>query len=772
MEFDRNMPPGRLRPRDEALYVSQSRTVLSTATDGFIHGEAGQGLFVFQTRLLSRYVYTINGQSVQPVGISNIEDQNQLAYYVIESPNADRDLFRGALGPGGRAATEAVELQLSRFVTDGLQEEVELRNHTLRPVRLTLELAIDSDFADIAEVHSSRRQHGRLERAWRVEDGAGELTWTYTAEHDYEHQGNVGKASLQRGATVRFATSGSPPGFDDAASRVRFDIELAPHGSWHCRVLVSALMDGRALQPEIAEQGFASSTPRRQARERFLRDSTQIDIETPPLALITERALDRARRDLVGLRLYDLDREDGGWTPAAGLPVYIALFGRDALTASWQAALLSDELMRGALAELAETQATGRNDWYDAQPGRFVHQMETGPLAALRYNPHERYYGSLTGPGFYPVVLSNLWHWTGNDDVIRRFLDPALQGLAWLERDAKRDDGFYAYQTRSEQGVKNQAWKDSYDAIVYPDGSQVQAPIAPTEFQAFVFASKVRISEMLWWLGQRDDSRRLFDEAIALRDRFDESFWMEDEGCFGMGLDPAGELIRSIGSESAHAVAAGIVKPEKVERTVQRLFQPDMFSGWGLRTLSALHPAFNPFSYHRGSVWPAEQAAFCMGLMRYGFHERLHLVAKAQLEAAALFEYCRLPELFSGHQRDDRHPLPALYPHADSPQAWSASAVPCMIQAMLGLFPYAPLHALFIDPHLPEWLPVLRLRDLRVGDARVDIRFRRHDNGETGYQVLDMRGSLHVVRQPSPWSVTAGFGERLIDAVASFLPGH
>jgi glycogen debranching enzyme len=359
---------------------------------------------------------------------------------------------------------------------------------------------------------------------------------------------------------------------------------------------------------------------------------------------------------------------------AAGLPVYIAVFGRDALTTSWQAALLGSGMMRGTLAYLSETQASDGNDWRDERPGRIVHQMDTGPLATLMYNPHARYYGSLTGPGFYPVVVSNLWHWTGDRDLIRPFLEPARKGLDWLDREARRDHGFYAYQTRSVQGVKNQSWKDSYDAIVYPDGSQVKDPIAPTEFQAFVFASKVRMSELLWWFDRKQESEKLFDEAMALRDSFNEVFWMDEEGCFGMGLDSRGQLIRSVGSESAHAIAAGILRHDRVERTVDRLFRPDLFSGWGLRTLSAAHPAFSPFSYHRGSVWPSEQAAYSMGLMRYGLHARLHQLTKAQFEAASLFEYCRLPELFSGHQRNEQHPIPALYPLADSPQAWSASA--------------------------------------------------------------------------------------------------
>lgn len=769
MAMQPNLTLARLRPRDQLFYVSRNRTVLATARDGFIYREGEQGLFVCETRLLSLYRYRVEERDPQPVGISNLEEHTQICYYIFASPNTDGSLVHGTPGPGGQAATEAIELCLRRSTGDGLAEEVELRNHTLKAVSFALDLEIDADFADATAVQGDRKQHGNIERDWRRDGDARELAWTYTAGHSYDHQGHIGTATLRRSSTVRFQTSGMPPEYDSDRKRVRFEISLAPHRMWHCSVTVSANIDGRQYAPFSPREGGTAAYRDRQ--HGSLAGSTQIEIGTPDLAFTVRRALEQAKRDLVALRLYDLDQEDGGWVPAAGLPVYIAFFGRDTLTAAWQASLFTDKMMRGTLAQLAATQAKERDDWRDAQPGRFVHQMDTGPLATLRYNPNASYYGSLTSPGFFPVVLSNLWHWTGDGELVRRFLGPAMEGIAWLERYAKFGD-FYAYQTRSEHGLKNQAWKDSGDAIVYPDGSQVKDPIAPTEFQAFAFASKVRLSELAWWLEERDLSRRLFREAMELRDRFNDTFWMEDEGCFGMGLDPDGKLIRSVGSETAHAIAAGIVRNDRVDRAVLRMFEPDLYSGWGVRTLSSRHPAFNPFSYHRGSVWPAEQAAFCMGLMRYGLHGRLHQLSKSQFEAAALFEYGRLPELFSGHQREEEHPIPALYPNADSPQAWSASAVWCMLQAILGIFPYAPLKALFVDPHLPEWLPEVQVGNLHVGDAVIDLKFYRSAGGVSGYRVTNLRGKLHVIRQPSPWSLTTDFGERALDAISSLLPGH
>jgi glycogen debranching enzyme len=344
--------------------------------------------------------------------------------------------------------------------------------------------------------------------------------------------------------------------------------------------------------------------------------------------------------------------------------------------------------------------------------------------------------------------------------------------LHWKDEWADLDgDGFYEYLTRSTQGVANQAWKDSGDAIVYADGSQVSAPIASCEEQAFAYAAKLQMSELLWWLDMKDESRRLYHEAEKLKKRFNEVFWMEQEGCFAMGLDPQKRQITSVGSNPGHCIACGIVDHSLVRRTADRLMSDDMFTGWGVRTLSSKHPSYNPYSYHRGTVWPVEHGTFALGFMRYGLHEYVEKISRGMFEAAALFDFQRLPEVFSGHQRDAQHPFPAMYPKTNWPQAWSSSALFTLLQSLLGLYPYAPLHALFLDPHLPPWLPDITLSNLHVGQAVVAIRFYRKSDGGSSYEVLDKRGHLHVVRQPSPWSLTATSGERLVDALTSIVSG-
>ena len=554
-------------------------------------------------------------------------------------------------------------------------------------------------------------------------------------------------------------------------NRALFVIALEPHESWHLCIDFVPVIDG--VPPRVEDrqsclsvspvddgrtdrQDCLSSTGRAEARP------TLVTVPATSLSFTVCSTLEQAARDLSALRLHDLDTEHG-WTMAAGLPLYLALFGRDTLTASWQAAMLGPEMMRGTLEVLARFQGTREDDWRDEQPGRMLHEAHTGPLSALGIVNRGRSYGSITTSGLYAFMLAELWHWTGDAAAVRPFIDPALRALAWLDRE-RRHHGLYTYQTRSSDGVKHQAWKDSPDAIVDEHGNEVEPPIATCEEQGFVFIAKLHLGETLWSLGMREEGERLLAEALQLQQRFNEAFWMDDQGYYALALDAHGNQVRSIASNAGHCIATGIAADAHVALVAERMFRDDLFSGWGIRTLSSSHPAYNPYSYHLGSVWPVEQGTFALGFMRYGLHESAQRLARAQFEAASLFDFHRLPELFSGHPRDEAHPFPALYPNACSPQAWSASTVFSLLQAMLGLYPYAPLDLLIVDPHLPEWLPEVTVRDLRVGKARVTIRFR-----ERTWDVLEKEGKLHVLQQPMPWSLTATKGERLMDALRSLV---
>jgi glycogen debranching enzyme len=762
----------RLRPRSDTLYVSQGRTVMAAERDGFIQDGADHGLFVHETRLLSRYRYLINDEPPRAVVLSNVEQHTWLGYYIALPPGARRERDPGS-GQMEVISQQTIELRLSRFVGDGMHEDVDLTNFTQKKTAFRLTLDADADFADIDETRGERQQKGEVSREWRERAGnVWELYFDYIVEHTYNNQEGMGVVRLHRGLSLCVEQASSAPLYKDR--QISFEVTLEPLGRWHACLNLIPFIDGKKLDPLYGCRSFAGTNNEQDRRRKiFLSEATRFTApQDGTLTHVVTGALEQARRDLASLRLYDLDRGERAWTLAAGLPIYIALFGRDVLTAAWQAAILGPDLMKGTLPELARLQGREVNDWRDEQPGKMLHEAHTGPLKVLNFSPRLRYYGSITTSGFYPVALSELWHWTGDKELIRPLVEPALKALKWLDEYGDLDgDGFYEYLTRSEQGVINQAWKDSADAVVYEDGTQARPPIATCEEQGFAYLAKLHMSEVLWWLDEKDQAKRLFHEAEELKKRFNEAFWMEDEGFFAMGLDPEKRQIKSVTSNPGHCLATAIVDEALVPRTARRFIADDLFSGWGVRTLSSRHPAYNPYSYHRGSVWPVEQGTFALAFMRYGYHHVVELVARAQFEAAALFDFYRLPELFSGHGRDADHPFPAIYPQSNSPQAWSASTVFCLLQAMLGLYPYAPLNLLLLDPHMPEWLPELTLENLRVGDAAVTIRFYRKKQGAADYEVLDKRGTLHVFRQPSPWSLTASFAERLKDALTSLLPG-
>lgn len=750
----------RLRARPQTLYTSRGRSVLATDRDGVVSPDTNQGLFVHETRVVSRLRYLLDGLPPEPVALSNVEQHTWLGYYIQRASGTSEQLDTGS-GQVPNAAQHALELRVSRYVGEGMHEDVDVTNYRREAARVELTIDLAADFADSVEAGGERRQKGRVRSRW-VEPRV--LEFQYEAEHTRE---GAEPRRIERGLVVRLS---APPTKRGRAGPLRFNLEIEPQQTWHLCLDFIARIDGAKLCPQQRCRAFFGSRGEYDERtDSFGAAATRVEAgHVHTLEPVVVGALEQAERDLASLRLFDLD-DGSGWVPAAGLPQFVALFGRDTLTAAWESALLGPEMMQGALTQLARTQGTRDDPWRDEEPGRMLHEAHTGPLSALEYVPHGRSYGSMTTSGFYAFLVAQLWHWTGRRDQVEPFVEPALAALCWLDRHNRTPQGFYAYASRSSQGVRNQGWKDSEDAIVGADGADAAPPLATCEEQGFVYVAKLFFSELLWWLDRRDDADRLRREAAELKARFGEVFWMDDEQFVAMAVDGRDRPVRGIGSNPGHCLAAGIIADVHVATVADRLLRDDLFSGWGIRTLSAQNPAYNPYSYHRGSVWPAEQGPFALGFMRYGLHSHVERLGRAVFECAALFDSYRLPEVLSGHPRDEDHPFPAIYPGACSPQAWSASTLFSVLQAMLGLYPYAPLHVLALDPHLPEWLPELTLRGLRVGDARVDIRFVRRADGTTRFDVEERQGRLHILHQPSPWSLTANLGERLRDLTTSVV---
>jgi glycogen debranching enzyme len=477
---------------------------------------------------------------------------------------------------------------------------------------------------------------------------------------------------------------------------------------------------------------------------------------TIPGNRVAEQVVHNNVRDLASFPL--LDGPSDEWLALqAGVPLYPAFFGRDAVTAGWQAGYVDGgEALAATLRKLGRLQSNRFDDWRDEQPGRIPYQVRTGPLALLNLNPYSAYYADYAGPLMFVISLASLWAWTGERRHVDEHWDTARRILDWARELGDMDrDGYLEYQTRSSKGTKNQGWKDSGDAIVYEDGQPVPAPIATCELQGYWYVAQELMGLMAAAvMGAREDARAYRESASALKERFNRDWWMEEESFYALALDADKRQVRALTSNVGHCLACGIIDRDRLPAVVGRMFAPDLFSGWGIRTLSSRHAFYNPLSYHRGTVWAVEQATIVFGLRRFGFDARALDLAEALFDLAQLYPEYRIPECVGGYGRGDR-PVPGAYPRANTPQLWNATAFPLVVQTILGLLPMAATKTLVLDPVLPAWMPDLILRDLRIGGAKVTLRFWRDADGGTKWGVLHQQGTLHLVRQPAPGSLSA-----------------
>lgn len=750
-----------LRVYPDLLFAWRDQSLLATNRDGAIDGVGLQGLFEHDTRLLSKWRLQVHGRSPRLVANTAVEPHSTSAHFVAPL-DAEADAGNDALGLPLNEYDRELALHVRRFVGRGMHEHLQLANYAMDVTCVALTWEAAGDFADLAEARGgSRNQDAPVSVAWQVSPlGHGNLRL------DYQHP------QLSIATDIRFSVAAptQPPekgeaGFSWDGTRVTCTLAVRPRENRQVCIVVSAVMDGEMREPLFGCSAFDSTE---QSQPVWTTKATRLRTSN----FVVQRAWDRAVADFAALALGDTP--DGlTATPAAGVPLYATLFGRDALTASGQALLASPEVAEDTLRAVARHIGTRDDDFFDEQPGRVPQQLRQGPLARLRITPWLHDYGDYAAPCAFLVLLGAHHMVRGDLDLIRELREPAERVLGWLEERADIDgDGFLDYRTRSPKGQKHQGWKDAGNAVVDAEGRQVDPPIAPCEIQGYWYAARLMMSEIYLSLGEPSRALDLFRQAADLKRRFNERFWLTQERFIAFGLDGQKRQIASIVSNAAHCLATGILDGEHAEDVVRRLLAPDMFSGWGIRTLSADNPAYNPFKYHLGSVWPVENATAALGMKRYGFAAEASRVAGAMFDATTLFEHARLPETFGGLPREPQYPHPGIYPDACAPQAWSATAVFWFVQAMLGLWTYAPLNAVIVEPELPEWLPELTLRDLRVKDARISIQFKRDRKGKTDYRVLGRRGTVRVVRQPAPEDRRAGPAARVRELVESLLPGH
>ncbi|MGF6786876.1 amylo-alpha-1,6-glucosidase [Paraburkholderia sp. 35.1] len=463
------------------------------------------------------------------------------------------------------------------------------------------------------------------------------------------------------------------------------------------------------------------------------------------------RLFRQATDDLAALRLPVHGASRSRLVPAAGLPWFVALFGRDSLITSLQTLLVYSDFACGTLDVLGVWQATECDEYRDAEPGKIMHELRLGELARLKLVPHTPYYGTADATPLYLITLHAAWCCTGDHELLNRHLATAKRCLEWIDRYGDRDgDGFQEYATRSSAGLENQSWKDSGDAVVYPDGTLVTGPKALCELQGYVYDAWLRMAQIYDALGDADSATALRKQAAALFTRFNEAFWDEATGFYAFALDGEKKKVLSVASNPGHCLWSGIVPPERAGRVVARLMQPDMWSGWGIRTLSATHPAYNPYSYQSGSVWPHDNGLIAQGFKRYGYAGETGQIMHDVCGAGRFFALDQLPELFGGLNRNSTN-FPVQYPGANVPQAWAAGSVFSLLQALLGLQPDAPHRMLYVDPVLPPWLDDITLRDLRVGEQIFDLRFSRAGR-TTEFEVVRGDPTSVARREMTVWS--------------------
>jgi glycogen debranching enzyme len=666
-----------------ALTILEGSTFCVSDERGDI-AEPVMGLFASDTRFLSRWVLTINGAS--PLTLSSDKvDYFSAAFYL-------RNPIVGDLGP------DEISIGRDRFLGDGMQEHIVVQNHAPHPVEFDLALEIGTDFADIFAVKAHDFTLGDPENAPPLPDAVA-------PEFEQEHNQFI----LADGSSCLTQILLSERGRVDGGA-VSYRISLGPRETWKLRVDFVLATDGIRTIPSRAERGFGDELAR-------VRDSLAAwHLRVPQLRASWEQlsySFGQSVADLASLRM-DEDPRLPGQLPAAGMPWFMTVFGRDTLITCLQTLLFGPELAHNALHVLAELQATEDDAEIDAEPGKIVHEVRHGKGARAWF---PRYYGTVDATPLYLILLSEVWRWTDDAALVRELRDPAMRALAWIDEHGDLDgDGFVEYRRRSTRGLVNQSWKDSGNSQLFHDGRQAEPPIAPCEVQGYVYDAKRRAAELareVW--RERELAERFEQDASDLRDRFNEAFWCEERGgYYALALDADKNRVDSLTSNIGHLLWSGIVTPERIDAVVDQLMGEDLWSGWGVRTMSAADAGFNPLSYHNGTLWPHDNSLIAWGLANAGRWPEAHRIIRRMLNASGHFGW-QLPEVFAGFSRTAT-PFPIAYPTAARPQAWAAGTPVLLVQLLLGLRPDHRRQVLesVAPPELPSWAGSLRLAGVRA----------------------------------------------------------
>lgn len=647
------------------------------------------GLFHQDTRFLSRWKLSINGKPLSPLSVDSLQ------YFVT----------RFFLVPG--SASMYVDADLSvirqRSVGDGFHEDLTVQNLSNAPKDLLLTIEADSDFCDLFEIKDALRKKGQYYR--RTEPGRLILGY-------------------QRDRFKRETLIGANNGAAISDAGLSFNLHLPPHGEWKTCLEVVAATDvlGTTQTHPKYGHGDTNARPGGIRLSEWLSAVPTLKSSWPTL----ERTYQRSLVDLAALRFYPKLIE-GQPLPAAGLPWFMAVFGRDSLLTSFQALPFAPDLASATLRVLAMRQGTEVDDFRDEEPGKILHESRMGELTAFEERPHSPYFGTADATPLFLVLLDEYEQWTGDAQLVRDLEENARAALDWIDRCARRSRGYISYERKNKQsGLENQCWKDSWNSIQYSNGGLPGFPRATCEIQGYVYDAKVRCARLAreFWADPAL-ADKLTREAGELKKRFNRDFWLPERGYFALAIDMSnGQLVDALTSNIGHLLWSGIVDPDKAELVVQHLMGRRLYSGWGVRTMAEGEGGYNPIGYHVGTVWPHDNSFIALGLRRYGYGKDAARIALNILEAAEFLDY-RLPEAFAGYPREQTR-FPVEYPTACSPQAWATGAPLLLIRALLGIEPVQD--RLLVDPVLPDTIEWLEVLDIRGPWGRADAFARARNN--------------------------------------------
>jgi glycogen debranching enzyme len=637
------------------------------------------GLFSYDTRFLSRWVLTVNGERLNPLSIDDLNYFESRFFLVPDT--------------GTVYVNATLSVIRQRKVGGGFAEALTVLNHADEPVQLTVRVDAGCDFADLFEVKDATPKKGK-----------------------YYHRVNHNNLLLgyQRETFGRetMVSSTAPCRFDE--NGLTFDLRIGAHQQWSTNLTVATSLAGELSRQKT--RGHVGRGPDLAANlKNWMSGTPRMDTDVAPLKVTYERSL----VDLAALRFSP--RVAGGRSlPAAGLPWFMAMFGRDSILTSLQALPFVPELAQTTLRALATWQGTTVDDFRDEDPGRILHEMRYGETAAFEEQPHSPYYGNADATPLFVVLLDEYERWTGDARLVKDLEPEARAALAWIDDYADlQGNGYVSYRRRNETtGLENQCWKDSWDSISYRDGRLPDFPRATCELQGYAYDAKMRgarLARTFWKDPQYADD--LTRQASDLKRRFNKDFWLPDRQCFALALDSDGAGVDALASNMGHLLWSGIVDKSKAKSVVRHLMGPKLFTGWGIRTLAEGEARFNPIGDHVGAVWPFDNSFIAWGMRNYGFRTEAARVAEGILDAAAFF-HGRLPEAFGGYERSFTM-YPVEYPTACSPQAWSTGAPLLLLRTMLGMEPMGD--RIGVDPALPKSIGHLALLDIPGRWGRVDV---------------------------------------------------